>query len=108
MLSEGLERNFVGEGLSCKHENLSSEPQHPCEKRGGMRHACNSCTVRAETGGFLGFVSQSNQLVSSGFIEETFQQHPLTHAYSACKHREGKRERGKEGERHRRREEAPT
>lgn len=39
--------------LPYQRENLSSEPQHLCEKLGVVTCICNSTTGHAETGGSL-------------------------------------------------------
>lgn len=39
--------------LPHQRENLSLEPQHPCEKLGVVACICNSTTGDAETGGSL-------------------------------------------------------
>lgn len=63
-LSQNKNKNRAQSGkcLPCKHEDLNSDPQHPCSKtRWNSLYVCSPSTqeVKTETGGSLGLSGQS-------------------------------------------------
>lgn len=52
----------MAQSLKQKHEDLRSDPQNLCPKRGGFVHTCNPRAVEAEIGGSLRLTGQPVQL----------------------------------------------